>query len=190
MIFEGFAGGGESSSVREAHLRSIRSGETLEVQAVSKLPRLDTTITFSDFDMEGCQHPHDDPLVIRVVVANKTVHRYRKGEAGTDECLLIGIFRGKGTATWVSPTSTHFRKSPMSSCNSGKVSHSRCSLGVQYVTGLTFAQCFEGRPLRLSYGCQVPNRERSRSGSRRPLGSQGMLLGVNKTKNCKKCPRG
>ena len=25
--------------------------------------------------MEGCQHPHDDPLVIRAIVANKTVHR-------------------------------------------------------------------------------------------------------------------
>ena len=69
MIFGGFTGGGESSLARKAHLRSIRSGETLEVQAVSKLPRLDTTITFSDSDMEGCQHPHDDPLVIKAIVA-------------------------------------------------------------------------------------------------------------------------
>ena len=69
-----FAGGGESSSARKAHLHSIRSGEVLEVQAVSKLPRLDTDITFSDSDLEGCQHPHDDPLVIRAVVANKTIH--------------------------------------------------------------------------------------------------------------------
>ena len=60
MISKGFSGGGESSSARKAYLRSIRSGETMEVQAVFKLPRLDTTITFSDFDMEGCQHPHDD----------------------------------------------------------------------------------------------------------------------------------
>ena len=75
VISGGFAGGGESSSARRDHLRSIRSGETLEVQVVSKLPRLDTTITFSNSDMEGCQHPHDDPLVIRAVLANKTVHR-------------------------------------------------------------------------------------------------------------------
>ena len=75
MISEGFAGSGESSSTKKAHLRNIKSGETLEVQAVSKLPRLDTTITFSDSDMEGCQHPHDDPLVIRAIVANKIVHR-------------------------------------------------------------------------------------------------------------------
>ena len=31
VISRGFAGGGESSSARKAHLRSIRSGETLEV---------------------------------------------------------------------------------------------------------------------------------------------------------------
>ena len=68
-------GGGESSSARKAHLRNIITGEMLEIQVVYKLPRLDTTITFLDFDMEGWQYPHDDPLVVRVVVANKTVHR-------------------------------------------------------------------------------------------------------------------
>ena len=72
MISGGFAGGGESSSARKAHLRSIRSGE--EVQAVSKLPRFDTAITFLDSDLEGCQHLHNDPLVIRAIVANKTIH--------------------------------------------------------------------------------------------------------------------
>ena len=74
MISRGFAGGGESNSARKAHLHSIRSGEVIEVQAVSKLPRLDTAITFSYSDLEGCQHPHDDPLVIKAVVANKTIH--------------------------------------------------------------------------------------------------------------------
>ena len=75
VISKGFAGVGESSSARKAHLSSIRSGEILEIQVVSKLPWLDTAITFLDSDMEGCQHSHDDPLVIRVVVAGKTVHR-------------------------------------------------------------------------------------------------------------------
>ena len=75
VISGAFSGGGESSSARKAHLRSIRSGEVKEVQAVSKLPRLDTTITFSNSDLEGCQHPHDDPLVIRAVVSNNTIHR-------------------------------------------------------------------------------------------------------------------
>ena len=75
MISGGFAGGGESSSAWKAHLRSIRSAEIGEIQAMSKLPRLDTSITFFDSDLEGFQHPHDDPLVVRAVVANKTVHR-------------------------------------------------------------------------------------------------------------------
>ena len=57
VISGGFEGGGESNSGRKAHLRSIRSGEVIEVQAVSKLPRLDTAITFSDSYLERCQHP-------------------------------------------------------------------------------------------------------------------------------------
>ena len=68
MILGGFAGCGESSSARNSHLRSIKSREVMEVQLVSKLPQLDTAITFSDSELEGCQHPHDDPLVIRAVV--------------------------------------------------------------------------------------------------------------------------
>ena len=81
VISGGFAGGGESSSTKKAHLRNIRSGETLEVQTVSKLLRLDTTITFSDFDIEGWQHPHDDPLVIKSIIANKTIHRVDNGSS-------------------------------------------------------------------------------------------------------------
>ena len=75
MISGGFAGGGESSSARKAHPRSLRSADMGEIQTVSKLPRIDTTIAFSDSDLEGCQHPHDDPLVVRAIVANTTVHR-------------------------------------------------------------------------------------------------------------------
>ena len=96
VIYEGFASGGESSSDRKAHLCSIRLGETLEVQAVSKLPRLDTTITFSDSDMEGCQHPHDDPLVIRVVVANKTVHRVLIDNGSLTETIFALVFDKMG----------------------------------------------------------------------------------------------
>ena len=88
VISGGFAGGGESSSARKAHL----SEETLEVQAVSKLPRLDTSITFSDSDMEGCQHPHDDPLVIRAVVANKTLHRVLVDNGSSVDIIFVSAF--------------------------------------------------------------------------------------------------
>ena len=92
VIFGGFARGGESSSARKAHLRSIRSGETLEVQTVSKLPRLDTTITFSDFDMEGCQHPHDDLLVIKTIVANKTINRVLVDNGSSVDIVFASAF--------------------------------------------------------------------------------------------------
>ena len=96
MIYGGFAGGGESSSARKAHLRSFRSGETLEVQAMSKIPRLDITITFLDADLEGCQHPHDDPLVIRAVVANKTVHRVLIDNGSSTDIIFASAFNKMG----------------------------------------------------------------------------------------------
>ena len=96
MISRGFAGGGEFSSARKAHLHSIKSGEILEVQAVSKLPRLYTTITFSDSDMEGSQHPHDDPLVIRVIVANKIVHRVLIDNGSSADIIFALAFNKMG----------------------------------------------------------------------------------------------
>ena len=96
MISRGFTGGGESNSAKKAHLRSIRSGETLEVQAVSKFPWLDTTITFSNSDMEGCQHPHDDPLVIKAVVANKTIHRVLVDNGSSADIIFTSAFDKMG----------------------------------------------------------------------------------------------
>ena len=92
VISGGFAGGGESSSARKAHLCSIRSAEIREIQAVSKLPRLDTSITFSDSDLEGCQHPHDDPLVVRAIVANKTVHRVLVDNGSSADIIFASAF--------------------------------------------------------------------------------------------------
>ena len=96
MIFGGFAGGGESNSAKKAHLRSIRSGETLEVQTVSKLPRLDTTITYSDFDMEGCQHPHDDPLEIKAIIANKKIHKVLVDNGSSTDIIFSSAFDKMG----------------------------------------------------------------------------------------------
>ena len=111
VISGGFAGGGgESSSARKAHLRSIRSAEIREIQAVSKLPWLDTSITFSDSDLEGCQHPHDDPLVVRAIMANKTVHRVLVDNGSSADIIFtsafdkIGIGREK-----LEPVNTHLR---------------------------------------------------------------------------------
>ena len=110
MISGGFAGGGESNSAKKAHLRSIRSGEIAEVQAVTKLPRLDTSITFSDSDIEGFQHPHDDPLVIRAVMANKTVHRVLVDNGSSADIIFASAFDKMGIGRErLEPVNTHLR---------------------------------------------------------------------------------
>ena len=110
MISRGFAGGGESSSARKAHLRSIRSVEIGEIQAVSKLSRLNTSITFSDSDLEGCQHPHDNPLVVRAVVANKTVHRVLVDNGSSVDIIFTSAFDKMGIGREkLEPVNTHLR---------------------------------------------------------------------------------
>ena len=63
---------------------------------MSKLPRLKTSITFSDSDLEGCQHPHDDPLVVRAVVANKTVHRVLIDNGSLSDIIFASAFDKMG----------------------------------------------------------------------------------------------
>ena len=110
MISRGFAGGGEFSSARKAHLCNIISGGTLEIQAVSKLPRLDTTITFSDSDMEGYQHLHDDPLVIRAVIANKAVHRVLVDNGSSTDIIFESVFDKMGIGREkLEPVNAHLR---------------------------------------------------------------------------------
>ena len=151
VISRGFAGGGESSSARKAHLRSIRSGEVMEVQAVSKLPRLDTAITFSDSDLEGCQHPHDDTFMIRAVVANKIIHRVLVDNGSLVDIIFASAFDQMGIKREkLEPVSTHLRgfsgekvlplgliqlvltlgDPPVPGNNDSKISHSRCPLSL------------------------------------------------------------
>ena len=82
----------------------------MEVQAVSKLPRLNTTITFLDSDLEGCQHPHDDPWVIRAVVANKTIHRVLVDNGSSTDIIFASAFDRMGIGREkLEPVSTHLR---------------------------------------------------------------------------------
>ena len=153
VISEGFAGGGESSLARKAHLRIFGSGGTLEVQAISKLPRLDTTITFSDSDMEGCQHPHDDPLVIRVVMANKKIHRVLIDNKSSADIIFALAFDKMGIGREkLEPINTYIRGFsgervlPLGSTqlvpgyDNNKIYHSRCPISLQHVAGKALSQ--------------------------------------------------
>ena len=77
---------------------------------MSKLPQLDTSITFSDSDLEGCQHPHDDPLVIRAVMANKTVHQVLIDNGSSADIIFALAFDKMGIGRErMEPISTHLR---------------------------------------------------------------------------------
>ena len=80
------------------------------MQTVSKLPRLDTSITFSDSDLVGCQHPHDDPLVVRAVVANKSVHRVLIDNGSSVDIIFASAFDKMGIRREkLEPVNTHLR---------------------------------------------------------------------------------
>ena len=82
----------------------------MEVQAVSKQPRLNTAITFSYSDLEGCQHPHDDPLVIRAVVANKTIHWVLVDNGSSADIIFASAFNKMGIQREkLEPVNTHLR---------------------------------------------------------------------------------
>ena len=87
-----------------------RSGETLEVQIVSKLPRLNTIITFSDFDIEGCKHPHDDPLVIKTILANKTIYKVLVDNGSSSDIIFASAFDKMGIGREnLEPINTYLR---------------------------------------------------------------------------------
>ena len=46
--------------------------------------------------MEGCQHPHDDPLVIKTIVANKTIHRVLVDNESSVDIIFASAFDKMG----------------------------------------------------------------------------------------------
>jgi hypothetical protein len=74
-ISGGLAGGGESTSARKAHARSVHIEEVYQVERPRKVQKKDIeTISFSDEDAKGVSMPHDDVLVVTMTVANHTIH--------------------------------------------------------------------------------------------------------------------
>ena len=60
--------------------------------------------------MEGCQHPHDDPLVIRVVVANKIVHKVLVDNEISADIIYVSAFDKMGIGREkLEPVNPHLR---------------------------------------------------------------------------------
>ena len=100
IISGGVAGGGESLSAIKAHARKARN---LDDDRPSKAPKhgSNEVISFSDKDLEGIRHPHDDPLVLTITIANFQMQRILVDSSSSAERLqpirspLIGFLGEK-----------------------------------------------------------------------------------------------
>ncbi|XP_059623069.1 uncharacterized protein LOC132266234 [Cornus florida] len=97
VISGGLAGGGELSLAQKSHVRRARSSIGVNKVGISKpqtkFPKREgEVIIFSEEDAKGVQQPHDDPLVVTVVVANYTIHRVLIDNGSSADLLFIDAF--------------------------------------------------------------------------------------------------
>jgi hypothetical protein len=91
------AGGGESSSARKAYARQVKVEEILLLQMPSKLQKKDSMILeFSEEDAKEVSMPHDDALVVTVIVANHVVHRVLVDNGSSAYILYWTVFQQLG----------------------------------------------------------------------------------------------
>ncbi|XP_043697254.1 uncharacterized protein LOC122648048 [Telopea speciosissima] len=86
-IFGGPGMGGETSNSRKQHAQNV-----LQTEATVKKRRTDYHITFTNEDLIDIQSPHDDALVIKMVIANCTVGRILVDNGSSTDILYYDAF--------------------------------------------------------------------------------------------------
>ncbi|XP_043714686.1 uncharacterized protein LOC122663043 [Telopea speciosissima] len=86
-IFGGCGMGGETSNSQKQHSRNV-----LQAEVIIKKRRTDHPITFSDEDLADIQSPHDDALVIKMVIANCMVGRILVDNGNSVDILYYDAF--------------------------------------------------------------------------------------------------
>ncbi|XP_043717769.1 uncharacterized protein LOC122665683 [Telopea speciosissima] len=86
-IYGGPGMGGETSNSRKHHTRNV-----LHTEMSNKRRRTDHCITFSNKDLVDIQSPHDDALVIKMIIANCTVARILVDNGSSADILYYDAF--------------------------------------------------------------------------------------------------
>jgi len=92
IIAEGFAGEGITYSSRKRHLKSLRSVNTIEIKLKRSMP----TMYVTDKDFRGIDPEHDDPMVIKIEVANFVVMKTLFDQGTYVDILYMKTFRKMG----------------------------------------------------------------------------------------------
>jgi hypothetical protein len=92
-IAGGFVGGEESSFARRNHARSLALGEVFSITRPAKSQRTETPpIVFTNEDLQGIVFPHDDALVVTLLISNYTVHKVLIDTGSLADILFMGTF--------------------------------------------------------------------------------------------------
>ncbi|XP_057958420.1 uncharacterized protein LOC131151190 [Malania oleifera] len=92
MIFGGSASGGDSGGARKRYAKQVLSVEKVEPN--SKINRQGEDIIFDSRDEEGVQQPHDDTLVLSLLVANCKVRHVLIDNGSSVNIMLWSVLEG------------------------------------------------------------------------------------------------
>ncbi|XP_057965396.1 uncharacterized protein LOC131155960 [Malania oleifera] len=92
MIFGGFASGGDNGGARKRYAKQVLSVEKGEPN--SKINRQDEDIIFDSPDEEGVQQPHDDALVLSMLLANYKVRRVLIDNGSSANIMFWSVLEG------------------------------------------------------------------------------------------------
>ena len=83
----------ESNLTRKAYARSIQSEEVYSLHRPLKAARMESvTLSFLEEDARGVVTPHDDALVVTLIVTNHTIHRILVDKGSSADILYWLVF--------------------------------------------------------------------------------------------------
>ncbi|XP_058103413.1 uncharacterized protein LOC131246978 [Magnolia sinica] len=97
-IFGGSSGGGDSNRARKAHSRkpNLERYVHLTEPPSKELCVSPCTLTFTEEDTHGIQHPHDDALMVTMTIANRKVYCILVDTGSSADVIYFEAFKRIG----------------------------------------------------------------------------------------------